>query len=385
MDFGTLALIVAAGMLGPLLSARRSWHIPVVVGALLAGVVLGRTGLQVLDTTDPTFTFLADIGFALVMFVAGSHVPVRDPRLRQGIGPGLARAVLVGVVATAAGLGLAAVFGTGNGAIYAVLMASSSAAIVLPIVDSLGLTGPPVLQLLPQVAVADAACIVVLPLVIDPERAGRAAIGALAVVAFAIVVFALLWWGERSGLRRRLHRISEERKFALELRLSLLALFTLAAVAMWSHVSIMLAGFALGLAVAAIGEPRRLARQLFAISDGFFAPLFFVWLGASLAVRDLGEHPSLILLGVLLGLGALAVHLVGVLTRQRMSMAALSCAQMGVPVAAATLATQLGLLGPGEAPAMILGALITIGVTVLAGAAAARRQAREPAVTPPPT
>ncbi|WP_420124581.1 cation:proton antiporter [Nakamurella sp.] len=383
MDFGTLALIVAAGLLGPLLAARRSWHVPVVVGALLAGVLLGRTGLQLLDTTDPTFTFLADIGFALVMFVAGSHVPIRDPRLRQGIGLGLARAVLVGIVATAAGLGLAALFGTGNGAIYAVLMASSSAAIVLPIVDSLGLTGPPVLQLLPQVAVADAACIVALPLVIDPARAGRAAIGALAVVAFAIVVFALLWWGERSGLRRRVHRISEDRKFALELRLSLLALFALAAVATWSHVSIMLAGFALGLAVAAIGEPRRLARQLFAISDGFFAPLFFVWLGASLAVRDLGERPGLILLGVLLGVGAPIVHLAGVPTGQPVSMAALSCAQMGVPVAAATLATQLGLLGPGEAPAMILGALITIGVTVLAGAAAARRQAREPAVTPP--
>lgn len=384
MDFGTLALIVAAGLLGPMLAARRDWHIPVVVGALLAGVLLGRTGLQVLDTTDPTFTFLADIGFALVMFVVGSHVPIRDTRLRQGIGLGLARAALVGVVATAAGLGLAAAFGTGNGAIYAVLMASSSAAIVLPIVDSLGLTGPPVLQLLPQVAVADAACIVALPLVIEPARAGRAAIGALAVVAFAIVVFALLWWGERSGLRHRLHRISEDRKFALELRLSLLALFALAAVATWAHVSIMLAGFALGLAVAAIGEPRRLARQLFAVSDGFFAPLFFVWLGASLAVRDLGERPGLILLGVLLGLGALVVHLAGVVTRQPVSMAALSCAQMGVPVAAATLATQLGLLGPGEAPAMILGALITIGLTVLAGAAAARRQARQPAVTPPP-
>ena len=33
---------------------------------------------------------------------------------------------------------------------------------------------------------------------------------------------------------------------------------------------------------------------------------------------------------------------------------------------------------------MILGALITIGVSVLAGAAAARRQAREPAATAPP-
>ncbi len=383
MDFGTLALIVAAGLLGPLLAARRSWHVPVVVGALLAGVLLGRTGLQVLDTDDDTFTFLADIGFALVMFVAGSHVPVLDPRLRHGVGAGLGRAALVGVVATLAGIGLAAAFGTGNGPIYAVLMASSSAAIVLPIVDSLRLTGPGVLQLLPQVAVADAACIVALPLVIDPAHAGRAALGALAVIACAAVVFGLLWWGERTGFRKRLHRLSEHRKFALELRLSLLVLFTLAAVARATHVSVMLAGFSLGLAVAAIGEPRRLAKQLFAVTEGFFGPLFFVWLGASLSVRDFGRQPSLILLGVLLGVGALLVHLVGSVTGQPAPLAALSCAQMGVPVAAATLATQLGQLGPGEAPALILGALITVAVAALAGGAAARRQAATPA-TPDP-
>jgi hypothetical protein len=39
-------------------------------------------------------------------------------------------------------------------------------------------------------------------------------------------------------------------------------LFTLAAVAVNTHVSIMLAGFSYGLAVSGIGEPRRLARQL---------------------------------------------------------------------------------------------------------------------------
>ncbi len=56
-------------------------------------------------------------------------------------------------------------------------MASSSAALVLPIVDSLSLTGPAIVQVLPQVAIADAACIVALPLAIDPARAGRAALG----------------------------------------------------------------------------------------------------------------------------------------------------------------------------------------------------------------
>ena len=381
MDFPTLALIMVAGLVGPLLAARRSWHVPVVVGELLAGVLLGRAGLHWLDTDDPTFAFLAEIGFALVMFVAGSHVQVRDPRLRQGIGVGLGRAALVGVVAALLGVGLATMFGTGNAPIYAVLMASSSAAIILPVVDSLRLSGPAVLQLLPQVAVADAACIVLLPLVIDRAHAGRAALGALAVLGCAAVVFLLLRWGQRGDLRRRLHRLSERRRFALELRVSLLVLFTLAAVATAGHVSVMLAGFSLGLVVAAVGEPRRLAKQLFAVTEGFFGPLFFVWLGASLNVGDLGQHPALILLGLLLGVGALLAHLTGVLLRQPVSMAALSCAQLGVPVAAATLATQLGLVGPGEAPAMILGALITVAVAALAGGAAARRQ---PAPAEPP-
>ena len=42
MSFGILALIVAVGMLGPLLAVPRAWHLPVVLGELVAGVVLGR-------------------------------------------------------------------------------------------------------------------------------------------------------------------------------------------------------------------------------------------------------------------------------------------------------------------------------------------------------
>ncbi|MEB0292715.1 cation:proton antiporter, partial [Cryobacterium sp. 10C2] len=70
----------------------------------------------------------------------------------------------------------------------------------------------------------------------------------------------------------------------------------MSALAVFGHVSIMLAGFSFGLVVAAIGEPRRLARQLFALADGFFGPLFFVWLGASLNLGDLLTHPQMILL-----------------------------------------------------------------------------------------
>ena len=182
-----------------------------------------------------------------------------------------------------------------------------------------------------------------------------------------------------------MHRISQQRKFAVELRISLTILFSLAAVAVGTHVSIMLAGFAFGLVVAAIGEPRRLARQLFALTEGFLGPLFFVWLGASLNVRELAAQPSLVLLGLLLGLGALFAHAAMRVTGQPLAIGSLACAQLGVPVAAATLATQLHLLGPGEAPALILGALITVVVTVVAAGVAARGAAAgdaAPAVSP---
>jgi Kef-type K+ transport system membrane component KefB len=372
MSFATLAVISLAALLGPLLAAPRRWRLPVVVGELAAGVALGPTGANSVHPSDGTFAFLADIGFALVMFVAGSHVPVRDPRLRSVLRVGAQRAACVAALAVVPALAATRIFHTGHAVLYTVLMASSSAALILPVVNSLRLSGGPALELLSQVAIADTVCIVALPLAIDPAHAGRAALGAVAVLASAAVVYALLLGLERSGLRRRAHRLSEERKFALELRFSLVVLFALAALAVSSDISIMLAGFALGLAVSAVGEPRRLARQLFAITDGFFGPLFFVWLGASLDLRELAVHPSFVLLGLLLGGGAVGVHAAMRVGGQPTRLSVLAATQLGVPVAAATLGTQLHELKPAEAAALMLGALVTIATTAVAGSLAAR-------------
>src|ERR1700694_247868 len=375
--FDTLALLTTIGMAGPLLASLPGFRIPVVIGELLAGLVVGKTGFGIIDPADHTLTLLANIGFALVMFVVGTHVPMRDKTLLSVIPKAFVRAVLVGVVAAVLGVALAKTFGTGHAALYAVLMASSSAALALPVIGSLGLDGPRVLSVTAQIAIADATSIILLPLVIDPQRAPRTALGAAAIAACAAVLFVLLRAADRRGWRKRLHRYSEARRFALELRISLIVLFALAALAISTHVSIMMAGFALGLVVAAVGTPRRLARQLFGITEGFFGPLFFVWLGASLQVRDLGEHPQLILLGVGLGVGAVLAHCTGRLLGQPLTLAVLAAAQLGVPVAAATLGTELHLLAPGEPSALMVGALLTIAATSIAGVRAARRHSAE--------
>ena len=372
-SLAALALVVAVGLLGPLLAWSDRMRLPVIVGELLAGVLVGQTGVGWIDPQEPTLTFLANIGFAMVMFISGCHVPIRDSTLLHGIRPALARLAAVTVVAVALGFAVAGGFHTGHGAWYAVLFASSSAAVIMPMVSSLRLSGPNLTRLIPQVAIADAACIVALPLVLEPGRAGPVALGALAVIGCSAAAFGLLWLAQRRGALPRWHDKSKDREFALELRVSVLVLLLIAALAQAVHVSIMLAGFCLGLAVAAVGPPRRLARQLFGLTEGFLGPIFFVWLGASLNLRDLVAHPQMIVLGVVLALGALAAHAVAVLLGLPLTDALFAAAQIGVPVAAVMVGSQLGILAPGEGAAVLLAALVTIGVSAITGRRLAAR------------
>jgi Kef-type K+ transport system membrane component KefB len=374
MSFSTLILVGVVALLGPLLALPTRWRIPVVIGELIGGIAIGASGFGWVSTSDPTFSFLANLGFGLTMFVAGSNVPLRDGRLRPSLVVGLIRALSVGVVAAILAVIVADVFHTGHAAVYGVLMASSSAVLVLPAVNDVGLGGPRVLPMLAQVAIADTVSIVALPLVIDPARLAGAAIGAGIITAAAVILYFVLRWLDRTRRLHRFHKFSERRHFALELRISLILLFCLALAAADSHISIMLAGFALGLVLAAVAEPRRLANQLFALTDGFLGPLFFVWLGASLSLRPLFAHPQLVLLGVALGVGAILAHLTMRIFRQPAPLAVMAAAQLGVPVAAATIGQQTRVLAPGEPAALILGALITIVGLALGTRIAGRTQ-----------
>lgn len=372
MTLGALALIILVGLAGPVLAGPARLRIPVVVGEILAGVALGRTGLGWIDAQDALLTFLATAGFALVMLMAGSHVPVKDPRLRSQLGRGVLLAVGTGALAVPAGLAIAALAGTGHGLLYAVLLASSSAALVMPVVDGAGLVGPTVTATLVHVAVADIVCIVALPLVEDPGRAGAAALGALAVIGAgtaALLVTAVL---ARSRTWRRLQKLSKRRHFGLELRWNLILLFALAGFAQAVGISVMLSGFVAGLGLAAQGEPRRLARQLFSVSDGFLSPIFFVWLGAGLDLRVLHDHPRMLVVAAVLAVGTVAIHACARLAGQPLSLAVLAGAQLGVPVAAVTIGTRNGLLLPGEGGAIVLAALVSVAVTAVAAGVAGR-------------
>ena len=374
-------MVVLAGLAGPLLGASGRFLVPVVVGELLAGLVLGGSGFGWLRPDEPTTAFLADIGFAMVMFTAGMHVPIGNPALVRRLGRGAFAAVVVAGSAAAAGWLAAHLAHVGHPAIYAVVLGSGSAAVLVPALEELhALDDPAALVVAAQVAVADVAGIVAVPLVLRPGRAWHAALGTVLIAVCAVAILLALRQLRTRSWIRALRRRSKQRAWALDLRLSLLVLFALCWIAVRTGASILIAGFAIGLVVAAVGGPKRFSRQVTGIGQGFFVPLFFVVLGARIDVRAFVEHGTLIELALLLIVFNVAIHAVGAAASRQPAAAGLAAtAQLGVPTAVVSLGLQGRLFSAGTAAAIMVAALASIGISTVGVALLARRAA------PPPT
>ena len=71
--FIPLLLVVLLAFLVPILLARFR-RIPVVVGEILAGILIGPSVLGLVHAEEPTLDLLAEIGFAFLMFLSGLEI-----------------------------------------------------------------------------------------------------------------------------------------------------------------------------------------------------------------------------------------------------------------------------------------------------------------------
>jgi Kef-type K+ transport system membrane component KefB len=363
MSFGILVLIVLAGLGGPLLGVITRRFIPLVVGEILAGIIVGPAVLGSVHPANATVSTLGEIGFAMLMLTVGMHLPLRDRRLASSARQGGLAAVLVCVLAVPAGLLAATIAGSSHAAVYAVVLASGSAAVLLPAIEETGLAGAEVLAVMAQVTIADIITILSVPIVLEPSRVAHTILGGLLVIAAAVALLTAARLLSGREWVKRVRHLSKQRHWALDLRMSLLLLFVLAWIAQKGGTSILIAGFGAGLMVAVIGGPKRLSTQVRGIADGFFVPLYFVVLGAQLDLAGLVRDPAMLALACALAVLNVVIHLLAtVLLRQPAAAGLAATAQLGVPAAVASLGLSEHLLSPVVATAIVASALVSLAV-----------------------
>jgi len=128
--------------------------------------------------------------------------------------------------------------------------------------------------------------------------------------------------------------MSKARDWALDLRMSIVLVLGLSALAIYFGVSILVAGFAAGAAVMFLDPPGRYTNQLVGVAEGYVVPPFFVILGARLNIGTLVGSVQNIELMLLLVAAAVLTHLVVArLIRLPMASGLTAAAQMGLPAA----------------------------------------------------
>lgn len=279
---GIICLMLVAATLGTMLSGSKRIPIPMVVGEIIAGVIIGKSGFNFVPTNDEVIVFASSLGFALLMFLVGTNLPLRDPKFKKALKKGGVATAIAYALATPVGFGISYLTGFHKWPVLVLLVACSSTSVVLRIVDERKLHGAPLIATTTWIPIADMSTLILLPLAVAAAQVGTAIFGAVIVTAGVAGGYLALkqFYASRAGIHLR--KLSKKRGWTLDLRLSLILLLALLAISAHFGISGIVAGFGTGVVAVLVGMPDRFFNQLKAIAEGFFVPIFFVDLGAKL-------------------------------------------------------------------------------------------------------
>ena len=369
-------------MIVPVLSSRlRVLRLPLVVGEILAGIVIGQSGFNLVEKT-PTLDFLAEFGFVFLMFLSGLEVSfgglshsLRDgkKRFRAG-GPvplALLNFTLTLLLATGIGFVLQRCGMARSAILMGLILSTTSLGIVVPILKERGLTVTPYGQLLlVSSLLSDFATLLLLSLVI-----GVFSHGFSVEILFFLFLFAAFLaaarvgqWAKRiPGLLRMVDELSHATA-QLRVRGAFALMVILVALAQALGVELILGAFLAGAITSLLGgdDKTPLREKLDAIGYGFFVPIFFISVGANFDLNALLSSRTALLLVPILIVAAYLVKFLPALVflpvagwRKSFAAGALLSSRLSLIIAASAIALDLKLVSPATNSAIILLAIVT--------------------------
>jgi len=326
-DFPALSLLLITGLAAfvPLLIRRlRRLHLPIVVGEILAGIIVGQSGLNLIES-GPELDFLAEFGFAYLMFLSGLEIEFsllrsspqsesQHRRLDNPLSLGLATLAITMGAGLLASQGLAQLGLVQNPLMMALIFSTTSLGIVVPVLKEHGLTGTRYGQtLLVSALVADFITLLLITVVAAASSRGLTLHPLL--VLFLLAAFAATaWLSQRVADLPGLHRVLEELSHAtaqIRVRGALALMVAFIALADWLGTEVILGSFLAGAVISLLSEREGsyLHLKLDAIGFGFFIPIFFITVGMRFDLPALlSSSQALLLVPSLLG-AAYAVKL----------------------------------------------------------------------------
>ena len=397
-------VVIALAFLVPILLSRlKGLFIPIVVGELVAGIIVGKSGLGIVPQDHPILGILAPLGFAFLMFLSGLEIDLSSftaggdedsSRLKQLFTSPLGTGSTLMVLVLAASVGAGLIFWSQGLVrdpwIMALILSTTSLGVVMPVLKEQGFTGGSYGQtIIVSAMIADFSTILLISAYSIFYRQGLSIdlVLVLALIAAFLVVYRVTLLFKSFDSVERLFRQLSSATAQLGMKGAFALAILFMALAQGLGIEYILGSFLAGVIVSALssGESSELSEKLDGIGYGFFVPIFFIMVGVGFDLPALlSSGRALLLVPILVGV-AYAVKLVPILIfrfqfswRETLSAGVLMSARLSLIIAAAAIGLELGVITEAVNSAVILVAVITCTVSpILFGWIAPEQEERE--------
>lgn len=342
-------------------------HLPYVVALIIAGIVIGPLGLDIIELT-PSILFLGSMGAIFLMFMAGMEA--RTDVLAQ-MRKKLAILVLMnGTIPGIVGFSVTFLFGYEllTAIIVGTIFISSSIAVIIPTLEEKNMISTDVgAVIIGAVILEDLGSLFFLAAVLqttDPTTMLPLPLLIIAVALSVLVLKILLPKIERWFFKRR-----ERRKFEGELQFVLIATVAVAVYFEFLGMHAIVAGFLVGLILSESIKHHQIKSKLHAISYGIFIPIFFLETGIKTDLTVFFRVPdAMYLMGAIIGgsiaskllSGYVAGRLIGFPKRTSLLIGTASTPQLSTSLAVAFIALELGLFDSSLQVSIVILSMITV-------------------------
>jgi len=393
LSFLPLLLVVFLAFLVPIVLSRfKNLRLPIVVGEILAGIIIGRSGFGWVQPHDPVLDLLAEFGFVFLMFISGMEIDFSSLRLRRPssekkpaekrqlspLAIGGLSFLLTLILSSIVGYSLYRLGYVSDIWMAALILSTTSLGIVVPVLKERGLsTGRYGQTLLVAALIADFATMLLITVDVAILSHGLTfdilLIGILFVAFFLMYRFGNAFFNNIPGVRRVMDELSHATA-QIKVRLAFTMMLVFVVLAEVLGAEIILGAFLAGAIVSLLKRPEdeELSHQLESIGFGFFIPIFFIMVGVDFNLAALMESREALILVPFLVLAAFAVKIVPSLVfkfnfgwRETLGAGTLLSARLSLIIAASAIGLRLGVISEAINADIILVAIITVTVAPL--------------------
>lgn len=368
---GLLAVAVTAFVVPVALALTPARRIPAAVLLIVAGIVLGPSGLRIVQIDLP-IQIVALLGLAFLLFLAGMEIEVHELRGRR-LNLALVAFGLSFVLSLGAGAAIGAAGLTHSPLLVAVILVGTSLGVVIPVLKDAGEVDSSFGQLVIAAAsVADFGAIVLLSVLFTRDGSGPGSaivlVGLLVVLAAAVAVAVMR--AERTGILSGILVDLQDTTAQIRVRGAFALLIGFAALAEALGLEVILGAFIAGAILRLIDTDEQMTHPQFrakleAIGYGVFVPVFFVATGLRFDLSALLGSPAalaqvpIFVVALLVVRGLPAVVFRGSADPRRLVGGGLLQATL-LPIAPTQIGLELGLLSPATGAALIVAGLVAV-------------------------